>query len=245
MHRLEPFAGHVDRRAVGQVAAGGEVEAHEGVAGLQQRQEHRLVGLAARVRLDVGEAAAEQLLGALDGERLGDVDELAAAVIAPARIALGVFVGQHRALRLEHGAGDDVFRGDELDLVALALELVVDRAGDLRIGLRQGGGEERVFRVGGGGGGLGHGRDVADSSGGRQENHLVGRRNRQESRATRFGRPGDVNPESLALRTEPVKMHTLAGTCRLVREISRCVAKHPERRTGQAISFAPILLKNT
>ena len=42
-------------------------------------------------------------------------------------------------------------------------ELVADRAGDVRIGLRQGGGEERVFRVGGGGGGLGHGRDVADS----------------------------------------------------------------------------------
>jgi hypothetical protein len=39
-----------------------------GVAGLQQREEHGLVRLAAGVRLDVGEAAAEQLLGALDGE---------------------------------------------------------------------------------------------------------------------------------------------------------------------------------
>ena len=63
--------------------------------------------------------AAEQLLRPLDGERLGDVDELAAAVIALARIALGVFVGQHRALRLEHGARDDVLRGDQLDLVLL------------------------------------------------------------------------------------------------------------------------------
>ena len=88
--------------------------------GLQQRQEHRLVHLAAGVRLDVGEAGAEQLLGALDRERLGDVDEFAAAVIAPARIALGVFVGQHRALRLEHRAADDVLGRDQLDLVALA-----------------------------------------------------------------------------------------------------------------------------
>ena len=100
------------------MAAGREVEAHEGVARLQQRQEHRLVRLAAGIRLHVGEAAAEQLLGALDRQRLGDVDELAAAVIAPARIALGVFVGQHRALRLEHGAADDVLGGDQLDLVA-------------------------------------------------------------------------------------------------------------------------------
>ena len=76
----------------------------------------------AGIRLHVGELAVEQPLGALDGEFLGDVDELAAAVIAPARIALGVFVGHHRALRLEHGAGDDVLGGDQLDLVALAAE---------------------------------------------------------------------------------------------------------------------------
>jgi hypothetical protein len=42
------------------------------------------------------------LLGALDRERLDDVDELAAAVIALAWLAFGIFVGQHRALRLEH-----------------------------------------------------------------------------------------------------------------------------------------------
>jgi hypothetical protein len=36
--------------------------------GLQERQEHGLVHLRAGVRLDVGEVAAEQLLGALDRE---------------------------------------------------------------------------------------------------------------------------------------------------------------------------------
>ena len=139
-HDLEPFAGHVDRRAVRQMPAGGEVEAHEGVAGLEQRQEHRLVHLAAGIRLHVGELCAEQLLRPLDRQRLGDVDELAAAVVALARIALGVFVGHHRALRLEHGARHDVFRGDQLDLVALAAELVGDRIGDLgvRFGERRG-----------------------------------------------------------------------------------------------------------
>ena len=122
--RLEPLARDVRRGAVGEVAAGGEVEAQEGVAGLHQGQEHALVGLRAGVRLHVGEAAAEQALGALDGEVLGDVHELAAAVVAPARIALGVLVGQHRALRLQHGAGDDVLRGDQLDLVLLAAEFL-------------------------------------------------------------------------------------------------------------------------
>ena len=116
------------------MAAGREIEAHERVAGLHQREEHALVGLAAGIRLDVGEAAVEQFAGALDRQLLGDVDELAAAIVAPARIAFGIFVGHHRALRLEHGARDDVFRGDELDLVALTAKLEFDRAGDLRIG---------------------------------------------------------------------------------------------------------------
>ena len=123
---------------MGQVAAGVEGHAEDGVAGLKQRGEHALVGLAAGVRLDVGEAAAEELLGAVAGEVLGDVDELAAAVVAPARIALGVLVGHHPALRLHHGAGDDVLGGDQLDLVALAAELVLDAPGDLGVAARRG-----------------------------------------------------------------------------------------------------------
>ena len=113
--RLEPAAGHVDRRTMGEVPACREIKAHENVAGLHQSEEHALIGLAAGIGLDVGEAAVEQLARALDRQAFRDVDELAAAVIAPARIAFRVFVGHHRALRLEHGARHDVFRGDELD----------------------------------------------------------------------------------------------------------------------------------
>ena len=53
------------------------------------------VGLRARVRLHVGVVGAEQFLGTLDGQRLDVVDVLAAAVVALARIALGVLVRQH------------------------------------------------------------------------------------------------------------------------------------------------------
>ena len=129
-HRPDILTG----RAVGQMAACCEIETHERVARLHQRHEHALIGLAAGVRLNVGVAAAEQHAGALDRERLGDIDELAAAVVSPARIAFRVFVGQHRPLSLEHGARDDVFRGDELDLVALTAQFELDCAGDFRVG---------------------------------------------------------------------------------------------------------------
>ena len=90
------------------------------------------------MRLHIGELAAEQFGHPLDRQPLGDIDELAAAVIALARQAFGIFVGEHRALRFQHGARDDVLRGDQLDLVALAAEFKLDGFGDLGIDLAQG-----------------------------------------------------------------------------------------------------------
>jgi len=84
---LEPLARQVHGRTVRQMAAGGEIEAHEGVSGRRERQEHRLVRLAAGVGLHIGEAAAKKLLRAINREVFGDIDILAAAVIALARIA--------------------------------------------------------------------------------------------------------------------------------------------------------------
>ena len=90
--------------------------------------------------------AVEQLAGALDRELLGLVDLFAAAVVAPAGIALGIFVGQHRARRLEHGARDDVLRGDQLDLLLLAMQLALQHGVDRRIGLGEALGEHRQRR---------------------------------------------------------------------------------------------------
>ena len=65
-----------------EVAAVGEREAEHRVARLEQRVIDGGVGLRAGVRLDVRVLGAEQLLGAVDRELLGDVDVLAAAVVA-------------------------------------------------------------------------------------------------------------------------------------------------------------------
>src|SRR4029077_20402470 len=66
---------------------------------------------------------------------LGDVHELAAAVVALARIALRVLVGHHRADRLQHRLGDEVLRRDQLEVAGLPLGLRADRLGDLGVGL--------------------------------------------------------------------------------------------------------------
>ena len=132
--RLEPFTGNVWRRAVGQMPARRQRHAEDCVPRRQQREVHRLVRRRPGMRLHIGEAALEEALGALDRQALGDVDEFAAAVVAPPGITFGVFVGQHRALCLQHGARDDVLAGDQLDLRLLAVQFLGDRGGDFGVG---------------------------------------------------------------------------------------------------------------
>ncbi|MDI2022227.1 hypothetical protein PJL18_02758 [Paenarthrobacter nicotinovorans] len=89
------LAGEVDAHAVGQVAAVGEVQAHDGVACVDQGVHCRSVGLRAGVRLDIGESGAKEGLQAVDGKLFDHINVFAAAVVALARVAFGVLVGQH------------------------------------------------------------------------------------------------------------------------------------------------------
>ena len=94
---------------MGQVPARRQVHPQNGIARLQQRLEHALVGLAARIGLHIGISHAKQLASPRNCQIFGNIDIVTAAVIALARIAFGVFVGHHRALSFHHGAADDVF----------------------------------------------------------------------------------------------------------------------------------------
>ena len=127
LHRVEQLAAEVDLRAVREVAAVREAHPEDRVARLQQREVDGLVRLRARMRLHVRVVAVEQLLDAFDRERLGDVDVLAAAVVALARIPLGILVRELGTLRLEHARARVVLGRDQLDMVLLAPPLVRDR----------------------------------------------------------------------------------------------------------------------
>ena len=134
LHGAEQLAGEIHLGAVREVAAVIEAHAEDRVARIDQREIGRGVRLRARVRLHVGVVGAEQLLGAVDGELLGDVDEFATAVIALARITFRVLVREHRTLRFEHARAGVVFRGDQLDVIFLALAFVLE--GGLEFGVK-------------------------------------------------------------------------------------------------------------
>ncbi len=88
------LAAEAQPMAVGEVAAVRQVEAENGVAGLQNRRVSRGIGLRAGVRLHVDMLAAEDLLGAIAGQVLDHVGILASAIVAAPGIALGIFIGE-------------------------------------------------------------------------------------------------------------------------------------------------------
>ena len=85
------------------------------------------------MRLHVGVVGAEQLLDAVDRQLFGDVHVFAAAVVALARVAFGVLVGELAALRFHHQRACVVFRRDQLDMVFLAAVLVGDGLGEFGV----------------------------------------------------------------------------------------------------------------
>ncbi|MNK72663.1 hypothetical protein D3C87_921460 [compost metagenome] len=87
------------------------------------------------MRLHVGGVGAEDLLDAIDGQLLGHVDVLAAAVVALARVAFGVFISELRALGGHDGRRGVVLAGDQLDVMFLARVFGLNGGPDFGIGL--------------------------------------------------------------------------------------------------------------
>ncbi len=76
------------------------------------------------MRLHVGVLGSEQRFRAVDGRLLDDVHPLAAAVVPPARVALGVLVGEDRAGGFENRVAHEILRRDQLEPVILAPQFV-------------------------------------------------------------------------------------------------------------------------
>ena len=113
------FAGEVNRGAVSQVAALCQVHTQNGIARLQQSGVNSEVSLRTRVRLYVSVVSAKQLFCTIDSQLLNDINVLATAVVAFARITFSIFVGQLRTLRLHNTRAGVVFGGDQFDVLFL------------------------------------------------------------------------------------------------------------------------------
>jgi hypothetical protein len=140
----KPFAGDGDVPAVRQMAAHRQAHPHHCVSRLAKGQIDSEVRRRARIWLHVRMIGAEQLLSALDRQRLEAVNDLLSFVVAPTRVTLRVLVREHTAERFENRTGDVVLRCDQADRRLLPFDLVVDQGGDRRVDVS----EERLVENG-------------------------------------------------------------------------------------------------
>src|SRR5690242_3668412 len=87
------------------------------------------------MRLHVRVIGIEQLLHTIDRELLYLIDDFAAAVIALSRKTFRVFVGERSAHRFEHRLRHEILTRDQLEAVALPIDLLIDEPCDIRIRL--------------------------------------------------------------------------------------------------------------
>ena len=128
------------------MSALGQIHAHNGVAQFQQGKIDRKVGLCAGMGLHVGVFCPKQSAGAVNGDLLNLVHKLAAAVIAVTGIALCVFVGQHAAHRRHNSGGNDVFTGNQLNVLALTGQLATHSSTQFGVGfLHKADGVDQIF----------------------------------------------------------------------------------------------------
>ena len=109
---------------MGEVAALVEAHREDRVARLQERLVDRDVRVGPAVGLHVRVIGTEERDEATTRQVLDFVDDLIAAVVAAAGVALGVLVGEDRTGRGEHGRRGEVLTGDQLDRRRLTLPLL-------------------------------------------------------------------------------------------------------------------------
>ena len=129
----------VDRRPVGEVATVIEREPQHGVARLEEAEVHGHVCVRARVRLHVRVLRSEQRADTVYCQLLNVVDDLVAAVVPLAGIALAVLVGENRSDSTHHCGRREVLAGDQLEAGDLALDLAVDEREHVEVWVDVGG----------------------------------------------------------------------------------------------------------
>ena len=127
------LARKVDLHAVGEVPAVREGKPHKGVASTCESMHHSRVCGRTRVGLHVRVVSTEKGLRTLNCQVFRDVHELAATVVALARVALGVFVRENRPLGLKNRPRNKVLARDHFKGGLLAVQFLIENLGDLRV----------------------------------------------------------------------------------------------------------------
>ena len=107
---------------MGQMAAVGQIHPQDDIIRIDQGIISSHIGLGAGMRLNIDMIGAKNFFSPLTGEIFHQIDALTAAIIAFARVTLGIFVGKHGTLGFHDRPADKVFRSDQFDFFLLPLQ---------------------------------------------------------------------------------------------------------------------------
>lgn len=110
-----------------------KVEAHESIARFQACHENSHIGLCAGVRLHIGILGIEKLADPVNGQLLDLVHHFATAIITCLRITFGILVRADRSQSRKDLVGNEIFRSDKLQTIALTLLLFLNQIQNLNI----------------------------------------------------------------------------------------------------------------
>ena len=137
MNGVVQLTGKIEMHAVRQMSAMRQIHRQIRITRLENRQINRHVGLRAGMRLHVGVFGPEQFTDSLSRQIFDDIDEFTPAVVAATGISFSIFVGQHRAGRLQNGGTGIVLRSDQLQPFLLPGLFPDNRFPNSRVGLFQ------------------------------------------------------------------------------------------------------------
>ena len=117
--------GKIQVHSVGQMPPVGQVHGHDRITWLQRREIDGHVGGSAGMGLDIGEWGVKKFHGPVNSQLFGLIHIFTTAVIALARVAFRIFVGENGPLRRKDGRGGVIFRSDHFQPGLLAFAFVL------------------------------------------------------------------------------------------------------------------------
>ena len=109
------------------MSAVGKVHSHNGVAGIEDGELYRPVGVGSAVRLHVGVFATEYFAKTFLGDFLCYIAIFATAVISFTGITFCVFVGKHASATRHNSKRNEIFTRYKFDVVSLSRKFGFNR----------------------------------------------------------------------------------------------------------------------
>ena len=132
-YNLKVLARHIYWRTMSQMAAISKVHTHYSIARSQKSEKYCHISLCTGMRLNICIFCTKKLLSTINSQLLYHIYMLTATIVTLARITLCILISKDTALSCHNCSADNIFRCNQLQLIALTMKLLCQYLLNLRI----------------------------------------------------------------------------------------------------------------